>query len=130
MDSNNKPRTQALIDKERKLSEDIKAANIVAGARYGEGTRYHIPPHQRHEFGEGAKEITGAIDAPTLDHEYLGFKLTCMKQEPWHWTIEAIGFDTPEGLKGNWTRVEVAQKAIDDWHKKEDRKSNKEGAKI
>jgi hypothetical protein len=51
-----------------------------------------------------------------------------MKQEPWHWLIEAIGFPTPDSLKGNWTRVEVAQKAIDDWHSSEDRRLNKKDA--
>jgi hypothetical protein len=129
MPSNNKPGTQALIDKERKVSEDIKRANQVAGAQYGEGTRYYIPPHQRRAFGEGAREITGAIDTPTIEHEYRGFKLTPGTEETWYkWTISpADDFPMPKSLEGLWTGVASAEKAIDEWHKREDQILNKKG---
>jgi hypothetical protein len=121
----NKSNTERLLKETQKLNEEIKQANVAAGASYGEGTRYYIPPHQRAEFGDGAREITGATDLPTVEHEYRGFKLIPMNKEPWHWTVEAIGFDTPKELECTFTGVQSAEHYINEWHKKEDRKGDK-----
>jgi hypothetical protein len=123
----NKERTQKLIDDTQRLNEEIKQANIAAGATYGEGTRYYVPPYQRREFGAGAREITGAVDMPTVEHEYRGFKVIPMNKEPWHWTVKAIGFDTPKELECTFTNVSSAEHYINEWHKKEDRRLNKKG---
>jgi len=70
-------------------------------------------------YGQGSKEFAerfgkGNSDVSTIEHEYRGHRLIPGNEaNAYKWTIEAIGFNTHPSLKGQWTSVFDAEKAID-----------------
>lgn len=117
----NKETTEALLKRERELKKDIRKANIRAGATYE-----RIDPNDpRHSlYGEGSEETRaqGSRTTPTQMHEYRGFKLIPMNQEPWHWTVESVGFPNPICLVGTFINVASAEEAINTYWKQEELK--------
>jgi hypothetical protein len=116
----NKPNTQRLLDRTRKINSEVKGANQAAGAVYDD--RW-IPTWQSAPFGAGS-EVPVAGDMPTSDHEYMGHKLIKQRSEPWHWTIEAIDFPTHPNLKNStFTDVPSCERAIREYWDRERQKS-------
>jgi hypothetical protein len=104
---------QVLSETQRINSETVKASK-ASGFRESNYS-------QEFPFGDGSREFQKlrgeqGETVPTSDHEFMGFKLTCMKQEPWHWSITPPeGMEHPKELQGYFTRVEVCEEAIKNW---------------
>jgi hypothetical protein len=103
----NKPNTARLLDDTQSFNEELKQANIVAGAQYGPGSRFYQEDKQRPEFE----------DMPTLEHEYKGYTLKPGTEANWNkWEIlPQSGLELPKPLSGLWNGVPDCEKAIDDF---------------
>jgi len=118
----NKPNTEKQLAEVRKINADIKNANIAAGAKYGEDSRYYIPPRQRSEFGEGAAHLRDSTDVPTTSFVYRGFNvLSGNEANHYKWTITpGDDFSLPKSLEGVWTDPVSAENAINQYWKQEE----------